>query len=112
MNFGDIIDVDFGTPVGSEAGFVRPAVVLTADSFLRYRPTTLFAVPLTATPRTFPSHVEIAPDAGNGLRVPSCALVEQMRAVASERCSDAIGNIGPVAGFQILDILAMMTGTP
>ena len=40
MNFGDVIDVDFGTPVGSEAGFLRPAVVCTADAFLRFRPAT------------------------------------------------------------------------
>jgi len=40
MNFGDVIDVDFGTPVGSEAGFLRPAVVCTTDAFLRFRPAT------------------------------------------------------------------------
>jgi len=41
MNFGDVIEVDFGTPRGSEAGFTRPAIVRTADAFLRFRPTTI-----------------------------------------------------------------------
>ncbi len=112
MNFGDIVTVDFGTPVGSEAGFTRPAVIATADAFLRFRPSTVFAVPLTTTLRTFPSHVGIEPDELNGLEVSSCALVEQMRAVAVERCSTALGNVGPVVSHQILDVLSMIIGMP
>ena len=112
MNFGDIVTVDFGTPIGSEAGFVRPAVIVVADAFLRFRPAALYAVPLTATPRLFPSHVSIEPDTSNGLSRPSCALVEQLRAVSVERCSTPTGNVGPVVGHQILDIVAMITGMP
>lgn len=112
MNFGDIVTVDFGTPIGSEAGFNRPAIIVTADPFLRFRPSTVFAVPLTTTPRMFPSHVSIDPDDSNGLVAPSCALVEQMRAVSIERCTSAGGNVGPVAAHQILDVLAMITGMP
>ena len=112
MNFGDVVRVDFGSPIGSEAGFVRPAILVTADAFLRYRPTSVFAVPVTSTARTFPSHVEIEPDSVNGLDDRSWALVEQLRAVAIERCSAATGNVGPAAGYQILDVLAMITGMP
>ncbi len=112
MNFGDIVTVDFGTPIGSEAGFVRPAVLITADAFLRFRPSSVFAVPLTSTPRSFPSHVLVTADAVNGLRDDSSALVEQLRAVALERCSLATGNVGPGVAHQILDILAMITGMP
>lgn len=112
MNCGDVVTVDFGTPVGSEAGFVRPAVVLTADAFLRYRPSSVFVVPLTSSKRVFPSHVELQPDSTNGLRRPSCALVEQLRAVATERCTGVIGNVGPAVTHQLLDILAMITGMP
>jgi mRNA interferase MazF len=112
VNFGDIVTVDFGTPIGSEAGYTRPAVLATADAFLRFRPSTVFAVPLTTTPRVFPSHVTIDPDELNGLGAPSCALVEQMRAVSVQRCSAASGNVGPVAAHQILEVLAMITGMP
>lgn len=112
MNFGDIVDVDFGTPMGSEAGFLRRSVVVTADAFLRFRPTSVFVVPLTSTPRTFPSHVPIEPDDVNGLTTPSCALVEQLRAVAIERCGPPQGNVGPVVSHQLLDVLAMITGMP
>ncbi len=112
MNFGDIVMVDFGTPIGSEAGFVRPAVLVTADAFLRFRPTALFAVPLTSTARSFPSHILVAADTLNDLRVDSFALVEQLRAVAIERCSAPTGNVGPTVAHQILDVLAMITGMP
>ena len=112
MNFGDIVLVDFGTPVGSEAGFLRPAVVVVADAFLRYWPTTVLVVPLTSTRRTFPSHIEIEPDTINHLDVSSFALVEQVRAVAVERCGATGGNVGPVVGRQIVDVLAMIVGMP
>lgn len=77
-----------------------------------YRPTTVLAVPLTATPRTFPSHIAIEPDVGNGLESSSCALVEQIRAVAIERCGPPFGNAGPVIGHQLVDIVAMIIGIP
>ena len=32
MNYGDVVRVDFGTPIGSETGFVRPAVVVTSGN--------------------------------------------------------------------------------
>lgn len=112
MNSGDIVTVDFGLPIGSETGFLRPGIVLTADAFLRFRPTTVFVVPLTSTPRTFPSHVEITPDETNGLHGASYALVEQLRAVAIERCSTPRGNVGPTVTHQVLDIVAMITGMP
>jgi mRNA interferase MazF len=112
MNFGDVIQIDFGVPVGSEAGFMRPAVLVTANAFLRFRPTTVFVVPLTSTVRRFPSHIEVAADPSNGLEQTSCALVEQLRAVAIERCSSPIGNVGAVVGQQILEVLATIVGMP
>ena len=112
MNFGDVVAVDFGVPLGSEAGFLRPGVVLTADAFLRFRPATVFVVPLTTTPRSFPSHVEVVADEANGLRSVSFALVEHLRAVATERCSSSTGNLGPAVSQQLLDIVAMITGMP
>lgn len=110
VNFGDIVTVDFGMPVGSEAGFRHPGVVVAADAFLRFRPTTVFVVPLTSTRRNFPSHVEIEPDASNGLEHTSWALVEQLRAVTIERCGSSTGNVGPVVAHQLLDTLRMITG--
>ena len=103
MNAGDVVEVDFGTPIGSEAGFTRPAVVVTADGFV---------VPLTSARRVFPSRIDVVPDDVNGLTQRSTALVEQMREVAVERCSATDGRIGAVVSHQILDVLAMITGMP
>jgi len=110
MNFGDVIDVDFGTPVGSEAGFIRPAIVCTADAFLRFRPTTIIVAPLTSTRRTFPSHIEVEPDTQNRLAHTSYILVEQLRAISHDRCTSTGGNVGPVVAHQITDIIAMVVG--
>lgn len=112
MNFGDLVEIDFGTRIGSEAGFVRPAVIANGDAFLRFRPNTVFAVPVTSTKRTFPSHVEVEPDDTNQLEVTSYALVEQMRAVAIERCGAPTGNVGPAVSGQITDVLRMIIGIP
>jgi mRNA interferase MazF len=112
VNAGDIVEVDFGMPVGSEAGFRRTGIVVTADAFLALRPTTVFVVPLTSTRRSFPSHVEIEADRTNQLQVTSYAPVEQLRAISVERCSTPTGNVGPAVVQQILDILAMITGMP
>ena len=48
----------------------------------------------------------------NRLRVTSYAPVEQLRAVAVERCGQPTGNVGQAAMHQILDVLAMITGMP
>lgn len=112
MRSGDIVEVDFGVPLGSAAGFRRPAVLMTADALLRYRPTTVFVVPLTSTPRRFPSHVAVEPDEGNRLQVPSYALVEQLRAVSLQRCGEVSGHVGHSVSHQMLEVLAMITGMP
>ncbi len=69
-------------------------------------------VPLTTTRRTFPSHVEVTPDSLNGLEHASWALVEQLRAVAVERCGPSTGNVGPTVVRQLLGVLAMIVGLP
>ena len=112
VNAGDIVEVDFGMPMGSEAGYRRPGVVLTADAFLRLRPTTVFVVPLTSTRRSFPSHIEVEADETNQLRVTSYAPAEQLRAVATERCGPPTGNVGQAVLHQLLDTLAIITGMP
>ena len=97
---------------GSKAGFLRPGVVLTGDAFLRYRPTSIFVVPLTSTSRSFPSHVQIDADHGNGLQGTSYAMVEQLQSVAVERCAPSGGNVGPTITHQLLDIVSMIMGMP
>lgn len=112
LRSGDVVEVDLETPIGSEAGFRRPAVVTTCNDVMMCRPTTIFVVPLTTTGRTFPSHLTIEADTTNGLETTSYAQVEQMRAVSTQRCEPTGGTVGPIVGAQMLDLLAMITGIP
>jgi len=105
---GDVVRVDLGVPMGSEAGFVRPAVVVSAAGLLRRNLATIFVVPCTATPRNITSHVELAPDDVNGLSTTSWAQVEQLRSMARVRCVERLGNVGVAALGQIREIAALL----
>lgn len=105
---GDVVLVDLGVPQGSEAGFVRPAVVVSAPGLLRRNLATIFVVPCTTTARTIASHVEITPDTLNGLTTTTWAQVEQLRSIARTRCVQRLGNIGPPALEQLREIAALL----
>lgn len=57
MRSGDVYRVDFGSPLGSEAAFVRPAVVITDDDILESISATFQVVPFTSTVRNWPTDV-------------------------------------------------------
>ena len=112
VNLGDVVPVDFAMPTGSEAGYRRRGVVVTTRCLPAIPPIDGVRVPLTSTRRSFPSFVEIAADSINGLEHTSWALVEQLRAVAVERCGGPAGNIGPAVTHRLLDIRRVMTAMP
>ena len=105
---GDVVTVDLGVPLGSEAGFLRPAVVVSAAAYLRPNLRTVFVVPCTTRRRNAPSHVELVPDGSNWLREPSWAQVEHLRSVGRVRCTSRLGNVGPVALEQIREVIALL----
>ncbi|MGD9793706.1 MAG: type II toxin-antitoxin system PemK/MazF family toxin [Acidimicrobiia bacterium] len=108
LSAGDVVLVDLGSPIGSEAGFVRPAVVVSASGLLRRNLATIFVVPCTSTFRNVASHVELAPDEQNGLPLACWAQVEQLRSIARARCVERLGNVGVVALVQIREIAALL----
>ncbi len=105
---GDIVEIDLGVPVGSEAGFVRPAVIVSARDWLNRNPSTVFAVPLTTTKRPYPSHVEIPADASNGLPHTSYAQVELLRSISVSRVATSQGNAGPAVVSALRDIASLL----
>ena len=109
---GDIVDLDFGAPEGREAGFVRPAIVVTAQRILDANPTVVHVVPLTSTVRRFHSEVVIEPDAGNGLAAVSAAQCQQLRAVSPRRVSASRRSVGPAALAQIRETIAVLLDLP
>lgn len=105
---GDVVEIDFGTPEGSEAGMMRPAVVVSAARLLAAGPSVIQVVPLTRTLRRYASEVTVLVDARNGLRDDSAAQCQHIRAVATSRVRQRIGNVGSVPLAQIRDTLAVL----
>ena len=104
MRAGDIVRVDLGIRVGSEPGFQRPAIVVTADVVLASNPRTVHVVPVTTNiARALPSEVRI--DAG--LDRPSVAQCHLCAVVSTERIIDGPGgHIGAVALAQLRAVIA------
>jgi mRNA interferase MazF len=103
---GDVQLADLGEPQGREAGFARPAVVVTAQAVLDQGPSVVQVVPLTSRIRGYRSEVAIEPDPGNGLEVVSAAQCQHIRAIAIERLTEPVGNVGPQVLNQMREILA------
>lgn len=87
---GEIWLVDFGTPIGHEQGFRRPAVVVSANRLNRGRSGLVIVVPCTTTYRGLPTHVELDPQT-SGLREVCYAKAEDIKSVALERLRHRLG---------------------
>lgn len=105
---GDIVSLDFGVPHGSEAGFPRPSVLVTATVVLKHNPTVVQVVPLTSTMRGYGSEIPIEADVTNGLDHDSVAQCQHIRSVAASRLGPTIGAISSVQLRQIRETLALI----
>lgn len=105
---GDVVTVDLGTPIGSEAGLRRPAVVVTAARILRGGPNAVQIVPLTRTIRASSVEVLVPDDEGNGLDETSAAQCQHLRSVATIRVDARHGNVGPAALREIRETIALL----
>jgi mRNA interferase MazF len=108
LRAGDVVELDLGLPEGSEAGLVRPAVVVTADRILQGGPNVVHVVPVTRTIRTSGSEVVIEPAASNGLSVRSAAQCQHVRAIAAGRVAARLGNVGAVSLRRLRETLALI----
>ena len=109
---GDIVSLDLGRPEGREAGYLHPAVVVTAQRILDAAPNVIQVVPLTSTLRKFHSEVVIEPDSANGLEQTSAAQCQHLRAVSPARVVRTLGNVGPLALSQIRETIAVIIDLP
>jgi mRNA interferase MazF len=76
--------VDFGHPIGSEQGGVRPAVVVASELHCRFPIEMTIVVPLTTRDRGLPHHVPISV-AHAGLEEPSWARTEDVTTISTIR---------------------------
>lgn len=111
LTSGDVVDLDPGIPAGREAGFPRPAVVVTAQVVLDQSPTVVQVVPVTPSVRGLRSEVNLKPGS-SGLDGSSAAQCQHVRAVSTDRIAIAFGNVGPVDLLRIRETLALLLDLP
>jgi mRNA interferase MazF len=99
VNRGDIYLCDFGSPLGHEPAFRRPAVVISATELSRFG--LPIVLPVTRTKRDYPTHVEIE----GVLPVGSYIQCEQIRAVAAERLLQRVGTLEPIVLLKVDAVL-------
>jgi mRNA interferase MazF len=109
---GDVIDLELGTPLGREAGFRHPAVLVTSQRILDAAPSVVHVVPLTRTIRSFHSEVLIEPDVANGLEAASAAQCQHLRAVSPRRITGTRGNVGVAVLAQLRETIAVILDLP
>jgi mRNA interferase MazF len=96
---GDLYLCDFGTPIGHEQGFLRPALVVSHDELTRYG--LPIVLPITRTRRGYPTHVEL----DGVLPVTSYVQCEQIRAISAHRLVRSLGSADDVTLIRIDQIL-------
>ena len=108
---GEVWWVDLPPPLGSEAGFRRPVVVVQADAFTRHGLKTIVSVPLTSSllRERSPGCVPLSAEA-TGLPKPSVALAYQMRAVDRSLFVESSGRLSPGAFQSVLDAIDEVLG--
>jgi mRNA interferase MazF len=112
LTSGDVVDVALAAPSGRDAGFDRPAIVVTAQRVLDGEPNVVHVVPLTTTIRGFDSEVTVEPDRFNGLERRSAAQCHQIRAVAAHRIGRVRGSVGSVGLLQVRDMIGLLLDIP
>jgi mRNA interferase MazF len=99
--------VDLNPTRGHEQAGVRPAVVISADTFNLGPARLVVVVPMTTTRRNVPLHVPVDPSEG-GLRQRSYAKCEDIRSVTQERLIERWGTLAPRTVATIADRLRIL----
>ena len=108
MRSGDVVRCDFGTPARGEPGFLRPAVVVTADEVLEFRQHAVVVVPCSTTTGGWLSEVDLGDVGDGGLGVAQAHLPTT---ISVDRIAEPTGsNVGPVALHQIRELISDLLG--
>ncbi len=98
MRAGDVVQVDFGTPARGEAGFVRPAIVVTSDEVLAFRQAAVVVVPCTSTRRGWLTEISLEEFGVVQAHFPTSISVDRI-------LDGAEGNVGPTVLRQIRELI-------
>ncbi|MEV0380943.1 type II toxin-antitoxin system PemK/MazF family toxin [Nonomuraea sp. NPDC050643] len=105
---GEIWFTRFDPPTGREQGFDRPALIVSNDRFNQSRLGLVLVVPLTTRDRGYVTHIRIGRD-GTGLAKTSWAMMEQVRAVSTDRFDFFVGSAPEEVVSEAVTVLARMT---
>ena len=105
MRAGDVVEVDFGTPIGSEAGYLRPSVIMTATAVLSRDPRVLQVIPITAnTARKMPTEIALE---GAYPDMSSVAQAHLLTTISSERLTGTtLGSVTEVERAQLRQVVS------
>ena len=110
---GEVWDVDFDPPRGSEIGKKRPAVVISEDAIGRLP--LRIVVPITqwtARYAGYPWFVRIAPTSTNGLSKESGADAFQVKSISEKRFARRRGALTTAELDDIAAAIAICVGVP
>jgi mRNA interferase MazF len=105
----EVWQVDFGTPRGHEQGGIRPALVLSVDSFNSSAADLVIVLPLTTKRKGVLWHVEVQPPEG-GLRAVSYIKCEDIRSVSKDRFLQRWGAVSGQTMTAVEDHLRILLG--
>ena len=111
MNVGDVVWVEFPPGAGRAQAGRRPAIIAQAPQTSAALPT-LLLIPLSSQQEAlrFPGTVLVEPEAANGLRRPSVALVFQLTAVDRRFVGSSVGSVSQTVMASIWEALDEIIG--
>ncbi len=106
---GEVWLINLDPTKGHEQSGVRPALVLSVDSFNASAAGLVTVLPITSKPRVLRTRVEIKPPEG-GLAMISYVICEQVRTVSASRLGKPLGKVSEATMDAIEAIVKMLLG--
>ena len=106
---GEVWYADLDPTRDHEQAGIRPVLVISADEFNRSSRKLAVVVPLTTAFRDAGYRVTVNPPEG-GLRAPSYALCDQIRAISSHRLDRRLGSVSSLTLDQVATKLSFLLG--
>jgi mRNA interferase MazF len=103
---GEVWIAGFEPVVGHEQGGVRPALIVSGNTFNRSPAELVIVAPITTAHRRVPAHVQVDPPEG-GLAKASFIMTDQPRTISRMRLSRRLGLVGPATMAEVERLLLM-----
>jgi mRNA interferase MazF len=109
MRQDEIWMANLNPKIGTEAGKVRPVVIVQTDFLNSIHPSTIIC-PLTSQTQQMPNplRVNLAPNKLNGLEKKSDIMIDQIRAIDNQRLVVKVGTIDYLSASQLREKLKMI----